>query len=76
MHQCPVCREQLPNEYWRILADHAACQRPVPSAPKADHLQESGGVSLVTQGINRLRNAVEEVVAAINPSIEIKKLDQ
>ena len=55
MHPCPVCREPLPNEHWRVLADHAACQRPVPSAPKADHLQESGGVSLVTQGINRLR---------------------
>jgi hypothetical protein len=76
MHQCPVCREPLPNEHWRVLADHAACQRPAPLAPEADHLQESGGVSLVTQGINRLRNAVEGVVAAINPSIDIEKLDK
>jgi hypothetical protein len=76
MQKCPICKEQLPNEHWRLLQDHAACQKPMPSAPKADHLQESGGASLVAQGIDRLMHAVEGVIAAINPNIDIEKLDK
>jgi hypothetical protein len=76
MHQCPMCRKPLPHEHWRVLADHAVCQKPVPLAPEADHSEESGGASLVAKGIDRLMTAVEGVVAAINPSVDTKKLDE
>jgi hypothetical protein len=74
--RCPVCREPLPFEHWRVLAEHAACQKPVLFAPEAGHAQESGGVSLVAEGVDRLMRAVEGIVTAMNPSVDIQKLDK
>jgi hypothetical protein len=68
--QCPVCQELLPFEHWRVLADHAACQKPVPSAPEAGHAQEGGAVSFVTEGVDRLMRAVAGIVTAMNPGLD------
>jgi hypothetical protein len=60
--RCPVCQAPLPDEHWRVLADHAACRKPVPSAPETGHAQEGG--------------AVESIVTAMNPSVDIQELDK
>jgi len=73
--RCPVCREPLSFEHWHILADHAACQKPVTSAPEAGHAQEGGTVSPAAEGVDRLMRAVEGIVTAMNPSVNIQKLD-
>jgi hypothetical protein len=74
--RCPMCQAPLPFEHWRVLADHAVCQKPVPSAPEAGHAQKSGEVSFVAQGVDRLMHAVEVLVTAMNPSIDIQGLDK
>ena len=76
MHRCPVCQAPLPLEHWRVLADHAACQKPVPLAPEAGHAQEGGAASLVAEGVDRLMRAVEGIVTAMNPSVDIQELDK
>jgi hypothetical protein len=76
MHRCPVCQAPLPFEHWRVLAEHAACQKPVPTAPEAGHAQEAGGVSLVAQGVDRLMRAVEGIVTAMNPSVDLEQKEQ
>ena len=76
MHRCPVCRELLPFEHWHVLADHATCQKPVPLAPEAGHAQKSGEVSFVAQGVDRLMRAVEGIVTAMNPSIDIQESEK
>jgi hypothetical protein len=71
-----VCQELLPFEHWRVLADHSACQKPVPLAPEAGRSQDGGAVSRVAKGVNRLLSAVEGVVTAINPSVDTQELDK
>ena len=66
MHQCPICREELPNAHWRVLADHTACQKPAPP-PEG---------SLITKGIDLLRSAVEGAIATMSPTADPKKLDE
>ena len=78
MSQCPVCREELPHEHWRVFADHAACEKPVPPplpASDADRSDEVGEASLITKGIDHLMSAVEGVVAAMSPPTDPKKRD-
>jgi hypothetical protein len=79
MHQCPVCRDQLPNEHWRVLVDHAACQKPAPPpppAPEADHSVEIAEASLLSKGVDRLRSVVEGAIATITTNTDAKELDQ
>jgi hypothetical protein len=68
--RCPVCQAPLSFEHWRVLADHAACQKPVPLAPEAGRSQDGGAVSRVAKGVNRLLSAVEGVVTAVHPSVD------
>ena len=53
--------------------DHVACQKPVPLAPEAGHVQEGGAVSRVARGVNRLLSTVEGIVTAVNPSGDIQE---
>jgi hypothetical protein len=79
MDQCPVCREPLPNEHWRVFADHTACQKPVPPPPPepdADGSDEVGEASLITKGIDILRSAVEGAIATMSTPTDPKKLDE
>jgi hypothetical protein len=79
MHQCPVCREELPNEHWRVFADHTVCQKPAPPRPpepEVDRSEEIGEASLIAKGIDRLRSAVEGAIATISTNTDAKELDQ
>ena len=65
MSQCPVCRESLPNEHWRVFADHASCQKPAPPpAAEADRSEEM------------LRSVVEGAIATMSTSTEAAKSDE
>ena len=78
MTQCPMCREPLPNEHWRVLAEHTACQKPAPPPPRepeADRSEEVGEASVITKGIGLLRSAVEGAIATMSPNTDAKKLD-
>jgi len=74
--RCPVCQTPLPFEHWRVLADHAVCQKPMPLAPEAGHAPEGGAASLVAQGVDRLMRAVEGVVTVMNPSVDLEPKEQ
>ena len=77
MSQCPVCRELLPNEHWRVFADHASCQKPAPPpAAEANRSEEMGEASLLTKGIDRLRSMVEGAIATMSTSTEATKSDE
>ena len=79
MSQCPVCREELPHEHWRVFADHAACEKPVPPplpASDADRSDEVGEASLITKGVDLLRSAVEGAMTTISPHTNAKNLDE
>jgi hypothetical protein len=65
----------LPDEHWRVLADHTACQKPAPPAvpePEAERSEEMGERSLISKGLDRLRNAVEGAIATVSPNIDTK----
>jgi hypothetical protein len=74
--RCPVCQAPLPFEHWRVLADHVVCQKLMPSAPETDHAQGGGAASRVAKGVNRLLSAVEGIVTAVNPDVDLEKEEQ
>ena len=74
MYPCPVCREPLPDEHWRVLAEHATCQKPAllpPPEPEADRSAETAQASRISKGLDRLRSAVGEAIATISTSGDV-----